>query len=63
MIAVPEAALLASVPRPMRVSKSAISSRGNPWGNTGNGRSSTRPVISQCPVTESLPGDASAIRP
>ena len=32
-------------------------------GNTGNGRSSTRPISSQWPGTESLPGDASAIRP
>ena len=30
---------------------------------SGNGRSSTMPIISQCPVTESLPGDASAMRP
>ena len=36
---------------------------GSHSGNTGNGRSSTRPIISQWPVTESLPGDASAMRP
>ena len=32
-------------------------------GKHGNGRSSTMPIISQCPVTESFPGDISAIRP
>ena len=32
-------------------------------GNVGNGRSSTMPIISQWPVTESLPADASAMRP
>ena len=63
MIAVPLAALLPSVPRPIRRSNSPISSRGNPFGNTGNARSSTRPINSQCPVTESLPGEDSAIRP
>jgi hypothetical protein len=30
-----------------------------PLGNTGNARSSTMPIISQWPVTESLPGEAS----
>ena len=38
-------------------------SGGNPFGNTGKGRSSTMPIISQWPVTESFPGDASAMRP
>jgi hypothetical protein len=47
----------------MRRSNSAITSGGNPFGKTGNGRSSTSPISSQWPVTESLPGDASAIRP
>ena len=37
--------------------------RENPFGNTGNARSSTMPIISQCPVTESLPAEASAMRP
>ena len=32
-------------------------------GNVGKGRSSTSPMSSQCPVTESLPGEASAMRP
>ena len=63
MIAVPEAAMLPSVRRPMRASNAAMTSAGNPWGNTGNGRSRTSPIISQWPVTESFPGDASAIRP
>ena len=47
----------------MRDSNSSISAGGKPSGNVGNGRSSTRPAISQCPVTESLPGEASAMRP
>ena len=47
----------------MRRENSAIISGGKPSGNTGNGRSSTMPIISQWPVTESLPADASAIRP
>src|SRR5688572_3328620 len=63
MIAVPEAALLPIVPRRMRDSNSRMSSGGKPWGNTGNGRSSTSPISSQWPVTESLPGEASAILP
>ena len=63
MIAVPDAALLPSTPRPVCRENSARSSRENPFGNTGNARSSTMPIISQCPVTESLPDDASAMRP
>src|SRR5262245_28983536 len=63
IISVPDATTLPSVPRPIRCSNSAITSAGNPCGNVGNGRSSTMPIISQWPVTESLPGDASAIRP
>ena len=35
----------------------------NPSGNTGNGSSSTIPIISQWPVTESLPADDSRMRP
>src|SRR5262245_28862178 len=63
MTAVPEATTLPSVARPIRRSNSLISDAGNPLGNTGNGRSSTSPMSSQWPVTESLPGDDSAIRP
>ena len=63
MICVPDAATLPSVARPMRRSNSSIRSFGNPFGNTGNARSSTMPIISQCPVTESLPGERSAMRP
>ena len=63
MISVPDATTLPMVPRPMRRSNSAIISAGKPCGNVGNGRSSTIPIISQWPVTESLPGDASAMRP
>src|SRR5688500_1828448 len=63
IISVPEATTLPRVPRPMRRSNSVMSCGGNPAGNVGNGRSSTTPIISQCPVTESLPADTSAIRP
>ena len=63
MIRVPDAALLPSTPRPVWRENSSMMSGGNPFGNTGNGRSSTMPIISQWPVTESFPGDASAIRP
>ena len=63
MICVPEAALLPITPRPVRRENSSITSDGKPFGNTGNGRSSTMPIISQWPVTESFPGDASAMRP
>ncbi len=38
-------------------------SSGKPFGKTGNGRSISSPINSQWPVTESLPGDRSAIRP
>ncbi len=63
MIAVPEATELPIDLRPMRASNSAISAAGNPDGKVGNGRSSTMPINSQCPVTESFPFDRSAIRP
>ena len=63
MISVPDATTLPMEVRPIRRSNSAMISLENPWGNVGNGRSSTMPISSQWPVTESLPGDASAIRP
>ena len=63
MIAVPDAALLPIVFRPMRRSNSAMTSAGKPFGNVGKARSRITPAISQCPVTESLPGERSAIRP
>src|SRR5258705_94342 len=62
-IAGPDATTLTMVGRPVRSSNSAISSEGKPCGNVGNGRSRTMPIISQWHVTESLRGDASAIRP
>ncbi len=62
-MAVPDATQLPSTARPMRASKAAMRSLGNPSGKVGNGTSSTRPISSQCPVTESLPADRSAIRP
>ena len=63
MIAVPDATTLPIDLRPMRDSNSAINSCGKPFGNVGNARSSTTPISSQCPVTESFPDDRSAIRP
>ena len=63
MICVPEATMLPSVPRPMRRSNSRMASSGNPAGNVGKARSSRSPISSQWPVTESLPGETSAIRP
>ena len=63
MIWVPDAARLPMTPRPVRLENSAMISGANPFGKTGNGRSSTIPIISQWPVTESFPADASAIRP
>src|SRR5262245_5396979 len=63
MMAVPDAALLPSTPRPVCRENSSRMSFENPSGNTGNARSRTMPIISQCPVTESFPGDASAILP
>src|SRR5258706_4833482 len=63
MIAVPDAALLPSTPRPVCRENSARISFENPFGNVGNARSSTMPIISQWPVTESLPAEASAMRP
>ena len=63
MMSVPDAALLPITPRPVILEKSAMMPGGNPCGKTGNGRASTTPIISQWPVTESLPAEASAIRP
>src|SRR5919198_3092379 len=63
MIAVPDVAWLPRIVRPVCEESSASTSRGKPFGNTGKGRSRTIPIISQCPVTESFPADASAIRP
>ena len=63
MICVPDAALLPSTPRPVRRENSAMISGAKPPGNVGNARSITMPIISQCPVTESFPADASAMRP
>src|ERR671912_859685 len=63
MMCVPEATTLPIVPRPISASNRSIRSRGKPCGNVGNARSSTIPVISQWPVTESLPGERSAMRP
>ena len=61
MIAVPDATTLPIDGRPMRASNFSINSCGKPSGNVGNARSSTTPINSQCPVTESLPADRSAM--
>jgi len=63
MICVPEATMLPRVRQPMRRSYSRMASSGNPSGNVGKAFSSWSPMSSQCPVTESLPGDTSAMRP
>ena len=47
----------------MRASNAAINLGGKPFGYVGNGFSVTIPIISQCPVTLSLPAEASAMRP
>ena len=57
MIAVPEAALLPNQPRPVRPANSSRSDVGKPFGYVRNGRSSSTPQISQCPVVESFPCD------
>jgi len=46
MIAVPDAALFPRTPRPVRRENSAMISDEKPSGNTGKGRSSTMPIIS-----------------
>ena len=62
MIAVPDAALLPSTPRPVRRENSEMISARSHVGTSGTpGR--PIPIISQCPVTESFPAEASAIRP
>ena len=64
MIAVPDAAML-----PSTAAAGAASELGDHVrrkavaGTPGTARSSTMPIISQWPVTESLPADASAMRP
>src|SRR4030095_11686960 len=47
----------------MRVSNCSITSSGKPFGKVGQGRSRMTPMSSQCPVTESLPDERSAMRP
>src|SRR5262245_33749992 len=63
MISVPDAALFPSTPRPVRRANSEMISGATPFGNVGNARSRTMPIISQWPVTESFPAEASAILP
>src|SRR5467141_3028909 len=63
MIAVPDAALLPSQPRPVRRAKSSSIGTGNPRGYVRNGFSSNTPQISQCPVVLSFPADAGRATP
>jgi hypothetical protein len=63
MISVPEAGYPPSVCRPTFFSNAVMIEGGIPCGKVVKGRSRIRPVISQCPVVVSFPGDASAIRP
>ena len=63
MIAVPDATDVADrLPADARL-ELGDQLRGEPVGKVGNGRSSTIPISSQWPVTESLPFERSAIRP
>src|SRR5882762_9302964 len=63
MIAVPDAALLPSQPRPVRRANSSSIGTGNPRGYVRNGFSSNTPQISQCPVILSFPADAGRATP
>src|SRR6267143_712771 len=63
MIAVPEAALLPSQPRPDRRANSSRNGTGKPRGYVRNAFSSTTPQISQCPVVLSFPADAGRATP
>ena len=63
MICVPDAATLPSQPRPLRRANASSSAVGNPCGYVGNGRCSSTPQISQCPVVESFPGDRGSATP
>src|SRR5213593_4544507 len=63
MIAVPDAVLLPSQPRPVRRANSSTSETGNPFGYVRNGVASNTPQISQCPVVLSFPADAGCAIP
>src|SRR2546422_11369972 len=63
MIAVPDAALLPSQPRPVRRANSSSMGTGTPRGYVRNGFSSNPPQISQCPVVLSFPADAGRATP
>src|SRR6267378_7319340 len=63
MIAVPEAALLPSQPRPERRANSSSNGTGKPRGYVRNAFSSSTPQISQCPVVLSFPADAGRATP
>src|SRR5712675_1819968 len=63
MIAVPDAALLPSQPRPVRRANSSSNATGNPRGYVRNAFSSRTPQISQCPVVLSFPADAGRATP
>ena len=63
MIAVPEAVLLPSSPRPAAARSASVIAGGKPCGKVGIASSVTSPAISQCPVMVSLPAEASRIAP
>ena len=63
MIAVPDAALLPSRPRPAAARSGCVIAGGKPSGNVAIACLVTSPAISQWPVIVSLPADASRITP
>ena len=63
MMAVPDAVLLPSKPRPAAAASAVMIAGGKPFGNVAIAVSVTRPAISQWPVMVSLPADASRIAP
>ena len=64
MIRVPLATRLASTPgTPVAATQGSITPRGKPRGKSVRGSTSGTPIISQCPVMVSLPGERSAMRP
>ncbi len=63
MIAVPDAALLPSRPRPAAARSGCVIAGGKPSGNVAIACLVTSPAISQWPVIVSLPAEASRITP
>jgi hypothetical protein len=63
MIAVPDAVLFPTSPRPAALASASVMSRGNPFGYVAIAWFVTTPAISQWPVIVSLPAEASRIAP